>query len=173
MTLPPSTPIPLTAFDGYLDNCQVRWPYLCASKHRPQKMTLFATFSFHASMSGSFYASTLGDTSDMQAVIGSAPNADGNFDRNNNFSAVITDGVSNVSLAMVNEYAGQATYIIPASKCKPSLHNAFAIGNVITACLCPGWSAAILILTPVSYLFCSCPVCPSDSQRPHASTILL
>ena len=78
----------------------------------------------------------LGDNSYLQAVIGSAPSVDGNFDRNNSSSAVITDGKSDVSLAMVNEYAGQAAYIIPASKCEPSFHDAFAIAivNIIAAC---------------------------------------
>ena len=123
-------------------------------------------------MSGSFHAYML-DKSRLQAVIGSAPNADGNFDRNNNFSAVITDGVSNVSLAMVNEYAGQATYIIPASKCEPSFHMHLILATLSLTCLCPGWSAATPVLTLVSCLYCSCPVCPSDSQRPHASAILL
>ena len=134
-------------------------------------------------MSGSFssfHASVFGDDSNLQAVIaviGSAPKADGKFDRNNNFSAVFADGVSNLSLfngnaSAMNEYAGQAAYIIPASKGEPSFHDAFDIVNIIAACLCPGWSAATLILTFVSFLYSSCRVCPSDSQRPHASAIL-
>ena len=121
-----------------------------------------------------FHASAFGDNSNLQAVIGSAPSADGNFDRNNNFSTVFADGLSNVSLAMVNEHAGQAAYIIPASKCEPSFHDAFDIVNIvniIAACLY--LHAATPILTLVSYLYCSCPVCPSDSRRPHASALLL
>ena len=61
---------------------------------------------------------------------------------------------------MVNEYAGQATYIIPASKCKPSLHDAFDTGKIIAACLCPGWSAATPILTLVSYLYAAVQYAP-------------
>ena len=57
-------------------------------------------------------------------MIGSAPSADsadGNFDRNNNdFNAVSTDGVSNISLARKRE---------------PSFHDAFDIVNIIAACL--------------------------------------
>ena len=131
-------------------------------------------------MSGSFHASVSVDNSNLQAVIAvirSAPNADGNFDRNNNFSAAIADGVSNLSLfngnaSAMNEYAGEAAYILPASKGEPSFPDAFDIVNIIAACLCPGWSAATPVLTLVSFLYSSSQLCPSDSQRPHASAIL-
>ena len=104
--------------------------------------------AINASMSGSFHASVFGvfgndsNLQVLQAVIGSAPSAevrpkaDGNFDRNNNFRVVITDGeskVSNVSLAMLDENAGQAAHTVRALKCEPSFHDAFDI--VIAACL--------------------------------------
>lgn len=52
----------------------------------------------------------------LQTVVGSIPHADGNFDRTNNFTSVITEGVSNMTTAMANDLAGQVAYVIPASK---------------------------------------------------------
>ena len=100
--------------------------------------------AINASMSGSFHANVFGvfgDDSNLQAVIGSASRADGNFDRNNNFNAGNTESIIDVSLAIVNENVGQASqaaYTIPAlqaPKCEPSFHDAFDIVNIIVACL--------------------------------------
>lgn len=55
----------------------------------------------------------------MQIVIGSIPHADGNFDRNNNFTAVIANGSVEMPLDTTNSFAGQVAYVIPASKGKP------------------------------------------------------
>jgi len=52
----------------------------------------------------------------VQAVIGSVPHADGNFDRNNNFSTVITDGKVSIPIDTINSFAGSVAYVIPASK---------------------------------------------------------
>ena len=56
----------------------------------------------------------------MQVVIGSIPHADGNFDRNNNFSTVIKNGTVDMPLDVTNSFSGQVAYVIPASKGKHS-----------------------------------------------------
>ena len=65
--------------------------------------------------------------SSMQAVIGSYPHTDGNFDRNNNFSTTIVDGSVAVPIDTINGFAGNVVYVIPASKsesCPSSPSNA-------------------------------------------------
>lgn len=59
----------------------------------------------------------------VQVVVGSIPHADGNFDRNNNFTTVIKNGSVEMPLDTTNSFAGQVAYVIPASKgqhCSPS-----------------------------------------------------
>ena len=57
----------------------------------------------------------------MQAVIGSYPHTDGNFDRNNNFSTTIVDGSVAVPIDTINGFAGNVVYVIPASKSESRL----------------------------------------------------
>jgi len=52
----------------------------------------------------------------VQAVIGSVPHADGNFDRSNNFSTTIVDGVVQIPTSTIDSFAGNVVYVIPASK---------------------------------------------------------
>lgn len=52
----------------------------------------------------------------LQVVIGSAPGADGNFNRNNDFQAVVIDGKTSMSMNATTLYNGSVSYIIPASK---------------------------------------------------------
>lgn len=94
----------VTAFDGYLDNCQARLlphprPCLACGLLQSRADTRVA----------------------LQTVVGSVPQADGNFDRNNNYTSVITDGVSNMTTQVANLLAGQVAYVIPASKGAPCL----------------------------------------------------
>ena len=49
-------------------------------------------------------------------MIGSVPHSDGNFDRNNNFTAVIAGGETTMTVDTTNSFAGQVIYVIPASK---------------------------------------------------------